>query len=48
MMQNETVTGVISCQPNEKNQRDLDISIVYDFKGQCMQVDKRHQQYRLR
>lgn len=29
----ETVTGSLSCHPNEHNPRDLDIQIYYDFKG---------------
>lgn len=29
----ETITGTISCRPNAKNPRDLDIGVKYEFKG---------------
>lgn len=43
----EKIRGRISCNPNQKNPRDLDISISVDFEGKCMQQQK-SQQYRLR
>ncbi|KAJ3092697.1 Protein arginine N-methyltransferase 1 [Quaeritorhiza haematococci] len=32
---NEPITGTFTLQPNKRNQRDLDITISYNFKGQC-------------
>jgi protein arginine N-methyltransferase 1 len=29
----ETITGTLSCTPNAKNPRDLDIAIEYRFEG---------------
>jgi len=43
----EVVSGSLSCTPNPKNPRDLDISIHYEFKGQDGVWD-REQGYRLR
>jgi len=41
--QNETITGTLSCKPNSKNPRDLDITIDYEFSGSNMQSkDKCH------
>jgi len=34
--QGEVITGSLSCKPNQKNKRDLDIVINYDFKGSTM------------
>jgi len=36
IQQGETISGKISCKPNAKNPRDLDIIISYDFKGGIM------------
>jgi len=36
--QNEVISGTLSCKPNARNPRDLDISIQYDFVGEHMQV----------
>lgn len=47
MKQGEIVTARISCNPNAKNTRDLDIQVDYKFDGACMGVD-RVQNYRLR
>ncbi len=30
----ETITGTLSCKPNDSNPRDLDISITYSFEGE--------------
>lgn len=43
----ETLTGTISCKQNDKNKRDLDITISYQFKGQQATLD-RTQHYRIR
>jgi len=34
--QGETITGTLSCKPNQKNKRDLDIDVAYEFKGSTM------------
>ena len=39
--------GVLTCAPNAKNHRDLDITIAYDFKGALSSLDA-SQNYRLR
>jgi len=31
----ETITGTLSCAPNKRNNRDLDIEIFYEFKGEA-------------
>jgi len=36
--QNEVISGTLTCKPNVRNPRDLDISIQYDFVGEHMQV----------
>lgn len=36
----ESISGRISCQPNHKNRRDLDISLKIDFAGQRCKVNK--------
>jgi len=43
----EEITGEFHCKPNDKNPRDLDISISYKFKGQHDSVNST-QQYFLR
>jgi type I protein arginine methyltransferase len=45
--QGEAITGTLSCTPNEKNPRDLDISIAYNFKGVHGSF-AREQSYRMR
>lgn len=45
--QGESVTGILSCTPNAKNRRDLDISIEYRFDGQHGKCH-RTQSYRMR
>lgn len=47
MNQGEVIEGVLKCVPNQKNPRDLDLSIAYDFKGKHMTA-QRTQQYRMR
>jgi len=37
IQEKEVITGTISCKPNGKNPRDLDIGINYDFKGEHME-----------
>lgn len=34
--QGETITGNLSCKPNQKNKRDLDIVVDYEFNGSTM------------
>ena len=43
----ETLQGQISCQPNPRNKRDLDISIAYQFEGKHSKIDSTVH-YRLR
>jgi len=43
----EKLTGTLSSKPNEKNPRDLDITISYNFKGQYLNVSN-SQSYWLR
>ena len=43
----EEINGAITCKPNHKNPRDLDISISVNFNGRCMQQQST-QEYRLR
>jgi protein arginine N-methyltransferase 1 len=43
----EVITGVVTCKPNGKNPRDLDIQIDYEFNGQNMQ-SKKSQKYNMR
>lgn len=43
----ETISGSVSCKPNSKNPRDLDISITYSFEGKHCEAH-RTQQYRMR
>ncbi|KAJ3278893.1 Protein arginine N-methyltransferase 1-B [Blyttiomyces sp. JEL0837] len=38
----ETITGNFSLQPNKSNNRDLDITIQYDFDGSLQQVNTTH------
>uniref|UniRef100_A0A7S3R5P6 Methyltransferase domain-containing protein n=1 Tax=Dunaliella tertiolecta TaxID=3047 RepID=A0A7S3R5P6_DUNTE len=45
--QGETLNGTLSCKPNAKNPRDLDIELTYDFKGKHCKC-QRVQQYRMR
>lgn len=35
----ETVEGVLTCEPNKKNPRDLNINIEYKFNGECMKSE---------
>jgi protein arginine N-methyltransferase 1 len=43
----ETISGEVSCKPNAKNPRDLDISLAYSFEGKHGEAH-RTQQYRMR
>ena len=43
----ETLEGVLTCTPNSKNPRDLDISIDYKFEGKDSQCEFT-QEYRMR
>jgi len=43
----ESLTGVVSCKPNQKNPRDLDITIDYEFNGSAMSA-KGSQNYNMR
>lgn len=43
----EVLSGTLSCKPNGKNPRDLDISLAYDFNGKHGNYT-RTQQYRMR
>lgn len=44
----ETITGEISCRPNRRNRRDLDIELSLDFRGHFSAVEGKTVQYRLR
>lgn len=43
----EELSGRLSCRPNAKNPRDLDITLTYDFEGQHTEAH-RTQEYRMR
>lgn len=43
----EKITGTLSCKPNEKNPRDLDITLEYHFEGKHCEAH-RTQEYRMR
>ena len=43
----EVINGTIVCKPNEKNERDLDITVTYGMHGKFTQTNK-EQFYRLR
>jgi len=45
--QNEVISGVLTCKPNQKNPRDLDITVDYEFNGSTMQT-KGSQKYNMR
>jgi protein arginine N-methyltransferase 1 len=44
----ETIEGEITCKPNTKNRRDLDIAVQLGFKGRHSELSDRTHQYRLR
>lgn len=44
----EEVCGTISCKPNEKNHRDLDFEISYEFSGRLGSSSAKALQYRMR
>ncbi|GBF92903.1 arginine N-methyltransferase [Raphidocelis subcapitata] len=43
----ERLSGTLACKPNDKNPRDLDISLSYDFEGQHCEAHRK-QEYRMR
>jgi type I protein arginine methyltransferase len=44
----ETLMGELSCKPNKRNRRDLDIGLLLNFKGRYSKVDEKYFKYRLR
>ena len=44
----EEITGQISCKPNPKNKRDLDIGLEINFDGTHSKIIDKHVEYRLR
>ena len=46
--QGEVLEGDITCKPNSKNRRDLDIGITLTFHGKHTDVTNTHTEYRLR
>merc|ERR1711976_1470 len=44
----ERLWGTIATKPNEKNPRDLDITVVYSFEGKHISVEGHVQNYRMR
>ena len=44
----EEITGQISCKPNPKNERDLDIGLDINFDGTHSKIINKHVEYRLR
>ena len=44
----EVLMGEISCQPNQRNRRDLDIGLTLTFKGRYSECDNKKIPYRLR
>lgn len=44
----EVLTGTISCRPNKRNRRDLDIGLTLTFKGRYSEIEDVKIQYRLR
>lgn len=36
VQEGETISGHITCKPNAKNPRDLDIGLTYEFEGKHM------------
>lgn len=44
----EEITGEITCKPNPKNERDLDISLDINFDGTHSKIVNKHVEYRLR
>lgn len=44
----EEITGTITCRPNRKNARDLDISFDITFHGMHTTISNKHVEYRLR
>jgi len=44
----EEIIGTISCKPNRKNVRDLDIALIISLDGQLTKMGNKHFDYRLR
>ena len=44
----EEIIGTISCKPNRKNVRDLDIALIISLDGQLTKMSNKHFDYRLR
>ena len=44
----EEIIGTISCKPNRKNVRDLDIALIISLDGQHTKMSNKHLDYRLR
>jgi protein arginine N-methyltransferase 1 len=44
----EVITGEISCKPNTRNRRDLDIGLQLQFKGRYTLLENKKYNYRLR
>lgn len=44
----ETLTGELSCRPNRRNRRDLDIGLLLNFKGRYSKIENERFKYRLR
>lgn len=44
----EVITGELSCKPNKRNRRDLDIGLQLEFKGRYSQLENKRYNYRLR
>ena len=47
MCEGEELSGSIACRPNDKNPRDLDITLAYKFEGRHCEAN-RTQNYRMR
>jgi protein arginine N-methyltransferase 1 len=43
----EVISGTLSCKPNSKNPRDLDIELEYNFEGRNCEAHRK-QSYRMR
>jgi len=42
----ETIQGQLTCSPNDRNPRDLDITIDYEFQGAQMSAKEKNE-YRM-
>jgi len=41
----EEITGILTCKPNDRNPRDLDITISYEWNGKLGKVSKKQEYY---